>query len=62
MILKENEELVITFKVGDVICHINNYNRGELYFSPATDYDVKNYSGKNGTYIRKKDGQISNLI
>lgn len=39
-----------TFKVGDKICHENNFNHGMKYFFIATEYDVENYSGKNGWY------------
>jgi hypothetical protein len=63
MILKENEELVTEFEVGDVVCHIDNYKNGLIYFFTATAYCVKHYSGRKfSKYIRKKDGQISNLI
>lgn len=41
-----------TFQKGDKICHINNYNHGFILFFTATDTDVKEYSGKNGTYLK----------
>lgn len=40
------------FSEGDCICHINNWEAGLMFFFPASDYDVKNYSGKNGLYLK----------
>lgn len=57
--VKENQQegnIVVTttiFQEGDRICHINNYKEGSMYgFFEATDYDVENYSGQNGDYIK----------
>jgi len=40
------------FEKNDIICHMNNWKCGFPMFSKATDYDVKNYSGKNGLYLK----------
>lgn len=42
-----------TFKVNDIICHENNYLNNLFLWAKATDYDVENYSGKNGYYYIK---------
>lgn len=49
----KNLEQTTIFKIGDEICHWNNFKQGLLLFFIATDSDVENYSGKNGTYYRK---------
>lgn len=45
-----------TFEEGDLICHINTWNwlkmGGLPMFFIATDTDVAEFSGKNGTYIK----------
>jgi len=46
------------FKIGDLICHKHNLDRGFVFFSIATDYDVDNYSGRNGYYYRMTKTQI----
>ena len=47
------------FKIGDMICHSNNLEGGFPFFCRANDYDVENYSGKNGRYyqIIRKNGR-----
>jgi len=40
------------FQEGDIICHKRNMDVGFLMFATATDYDVCNYSGKNGYYYK----------
>lgn len=54
--MKEIAKLVecTEFEVGDVICHKNNFlpELGLMIFFKATDYDVKNYSGKKQVYIK----------
>tara|TARA_R110000823_G_scaffold214021_1_gene343852 strand:- start:56258 stop:56590 length:333 start_codon:yes stop_codon:yes gene_type:complete len=49
-----------TFKIGDNICHIKNFMVGLPLFFKATDYDVKEYSGKNGIYLLKQNGVETN--
>jgi len=53
-----NLENTLTFKVGDEICHWNNYKNGIFIFFIANSDDVKNYSGKNGSYYRKINKNI----
>jgi len=62
MILKNNEELVTNFKVGDIICFLHTYEANNPIWFTATDWFVRRYSNKNRKYIRKKDGQIGYLI
>lgn len=40
------------FKVGDIICHINNWNDGYPLFFKANNYDVENYSNKGKIYLQ----------
>lgn len=39
-----------TFEVGQLICHKNAFDLGLITFFKATQYDVDEYSGKNGLY------------
>lgn len=41
-----------TFKKGDKILHINNFNNGIETFIEANNDDVKSFSGKNGYYLK----------
>ena len=41
-----------TFKKGDKILHMNNFNNGIETFIEANGDDVKDFSGKNGYYLK----------
>jgi len=41
-----------TFKVGDKILHMNNFDNGVESFVEANNDDLNDFSGKNGYYLR----------
>lgn len=50
---KNKLKLVKKFKIGDKLCHENNWRAGWKSFFTATDYDVDIYSGRNGIYLKE---------
>ena len=54
-IKKEKIKISKTFKEGDLICCANNFIHNSDFYMTANDYDVENYSGKNGYYLIKEN-------
>lgn len=53
--LEKNIKISKTFKEGDLICCANNFIHNSDFYMTANDYDVENYSGKNGYYLIKEN-------